>query len=122
RAETIRRRRYAAGRAEKEYACRNGQLPQTMAGTGAVHYCMLLCAVDIAVLFPHGAVCQSVGHDLKVSALVTSCAMVGNIIGKVVLGAIADKWNIWRTSRLAMGIVGTAYILLIAGGEEINLY
>lgn len=81
------------------------------------------CALWTSQYYSHMArYAQSVGHDLKVSALVTSCAMVGNIIGKVVLGAIADKWNIWRTSRLAMGIVGTAYILLIAGGEEINLY
>ena len=48
--------------------------------------------------------------------------MVGNIIGKVVLGALADKWNIWRTSRLAMGIVGAAFIILILGGQNINQY
>lgn len=65
---------------------------------------------------------QSIGYDLSVSALVTSCAMIGNIIGKVALGAIADKWGIWRTSRLAMGIVGLAFIILLAGGSNINLY
>ena len=81
------------------------------------------CALWTCQYYSHMArYAQSVGHDLTVSALVTSCAMVGNIIGKVVLGAIADKWNIWRTSRLAMGIVGVAFLMLIAGGKDINIY
>ena len=87
--------------------------------------CILVssCALWTCQYYSHMArYAQSVGYDLTVSALVTSCAMIGNIIGKVVLGAIADKWNIWRASRLAMGIVGTAFIILILGGQNINQY
>ncbi len=87
--------------------------------------CILVCSCALwtCQYYSHMArYAQSVGYDLTVSALVTSCAMVGNIIGKVALGAIADKWNIWRTARLSMAIVGAAFVILIVGGQNINRY
>lgn len=101
---------------------------------GTVHYahpglvlglCIVICAVAMwtCQYYSHMArYAQSIGYDLSVSALVSSCAMIGNIIGKVALGAIADKWNIWSTSRLAMGVVGISFIILIIGGDSINVY
>ncbi len=64
----------------------------------------------------------TIGYDLNVSALVTSCAMIGNIIGKVLMGILADKWNIWRSSWLAMAFVSAGFWILFIAGDGIPVY
>lgn len=43
---------------------------------------------------------QSIGYTISVGAIMTSCCMVGNLLGKLVFGTLADRAGIYRAIRI----------------------
>ena len=43
---------------------------------------------------------QSIGYTISVGAIMTSCCMVGNLLGKLIFGTLADRAGIYRAIRI----------------------
>lgn len=56
----------------------------------------------------------SIGFDLGVGALMTSCIMVGNVAGKLLAGAVSDRIGPWRTGICIFAAVGVGMAVLMA--------
>jgi MFS family permease len=47
--------------------------------------------------------------------------MIGNVVSKIVMGILADKWGIWKASWLILGGVAVGFALLLIGGDSIPI-
>lgn len=54
---------------------------------------------------------NSIGFGLTFGALLTSCTMVGNIVGKLFVGALSDKIGIFHALRLSLVLVFVGLLL-----------
>lgn len=57
---------------------------------------------------------QSVGYAISVGGIMTSCCMVGNLLGKLVFGTLVDRIGIYRAVRVYLaGIAASMVIFLL---------
>ena len=80
----------------------------------------VLCIVLITTLSGHMAsLAQDYGYSAQVGALLLSASMVGNVVSKFVLGALADRIGAFRACvcSLATTLAGLVLILLNLGGQ-----
>ena len=80
----------------------------------------VLCIVLITTLSGHMAsLAQDYGYTAQVGALLLSASMVGNVVSKFVLGALADRIGAFRACAcsLVTTLVGLLLILLNLGGQ-----
>ena len=80
----------------------------------------VLCIVLITTLSGHMAsLAQDYGYTAQVGALLLSASMVGNVVSKFVLGALADRIGAFRACvcSLVTTFVGLLLILLNLGGQ-----
>lgn len=57
---------------------------------------------------------QSVGYAISVGAIMTSCCMVGNLLGKLIFGTLADRVGVYRTVRVYLiGLMGSMVVFLL---------
>lgn len=68
---------------------------------------------------------QSIGYTLQTGALLTSCSMIGNLLGKICIGAFADRFGIYSaflvfhsTTILSLFILwlGSKNLVMLYGG------
>ena len=58
----------------------------------------------------------SLGYPLVLAATISSCAMYGQLVGKIGLGAISDKnLNVGLICAYGLGILGCLVILILGG-------
>ena len=80
----------------------------------------VLCIVLITTLSGHMAsLAQDYGYSAQVGALLLSASMVGNVVSKFALGAIADRIGAFRACvcSLVTTLAGLVLILLNLGGQ-----
>ena len=66
---------------------------------------------------------QSLGYSLAVGAALTSCSMIGNLSGKVILGVMIDKLGVYRAAIILSLVIGSAFLLFLLGnGSPYLLY
>lgn len=63
----------------------------------------------------------SIGYSLTVGAMINSCSMIGNVGGKLAMGALSDKIGIFKALYLALSIVFVSMVLFIVGQGSINV-
>ena len=74
---------------------------------------MLISVVSFANLSNQMPIyAQSLQYSLEVGATLASLTMLGNVAGKLSIGALADRIGIYRASRLLLVLVGCAMLLL----------
>lgn len=61
----------------------------------------------------------SYGYATMVGATMTSIAMIGNVGGKILMGAAMDRLGVHRTGKFLLAIVGAGLLLQCAGSENI---
>ena len=61
---------------------------------------------------------NSIGYSLAIGAILTSCIMGGNIIGKIIFGILSDKVGAWRAMILGVGSVLLGSLGLMLGGKN----
>lgn len=64
---------------------------------------------------------QTVGYPLQVGAVLTSITMVGNITGKLSLGAVSDRLGIYRAVELLLGMVCASQVIFFCAQESLLL-
>lgn len=80
----------------------------------------VLCIVLITSLSGHMAsLAQDYGYTAQVGALLLSASMVGNVLSKFALGAIADRFGVFKAivCSLTTTTCGLVLILLNLGGQ-----
>ncbi len=80
----------------------------------------VLCIVLITSLSGHMAsLAQDYGYTAQIGALLLSASMVGNVFSKFALGAIADRFGVFKAivCSLTTTICGLVLILLNFGGQ-----
>ncbi len=66
---------------------------------------------------------QSLGYSLAVGAALTSCSMIGNLSGKVILGFMIDRLGVFKAAIILTGVIGGSFLLfLIGSGSPLLLY
>lgn len=60
---------------------------------------------------------MSAGYSLSVGATLTSLAMIGNVAGKLCLGALSDRIGIYRAVRVVLASVGVVMVLFLIGKQ-----
>ena len=81
----------------------------------------VICIVLITTLSGHMAsLAQDYGYSAQVGALLLSASMVGNVVSKFALGAIADRIGAFRACvcSLVTTLAGLVLILLNLGGQS----
>ena len=81
----------------------------------------VICIVLITTLSGHMAsLAQDYGYSAQVGALLLSASMVGNVVSKFVLGALADRIGAFRACvcSLVTTLAGLILILLNLGGQS----
>ena len=81
---------------------------------------LVVCIVLITTLSGHMAsLAQDYGYSAQVGALLLSASMVGNVLSKFALGALADRIGAFRACvcSLVTTFVGLLLILLNFGGQ-----
>ncbi len=61
---------------------------------------------------------QSLGYSLAVGAALTSCSMIGNLSGKVILGMMIDKLGVYRAAVTLSLIIGFSFVLFFFGSAN----
>lgn len=61
---------------------------------------------------------QSLGYTISVGATVASLSMIGNVCGKLMIGAISDKIGIFKAVTLNSIIIAISMILLLFSGSS----
>lgn len=57
---------------------------------------------------------HSIGYAISVGAIMTSCCMVGNLLGKLVFGTLIDRVGVYRAIRLYLVcLIGSMAIFLL---------
>lgn len=59
---------------------------------------------------------KSLGYTISVGAFISSLSMIGNIVGKLLMGVLADKMGIFRAVYLTLGTVSLSMLLFMLGG------
>lgn len=80
--------------------------------------CVLSGAISLVtcINFYWTAYATELGYGLVVSSVIGSVAMYGQVVGKIGLGAISDKWfNASMVLSYTFGIIGMAGALLLGG-------
>ena len=81
----------------------------------------VLCIVLITTLSGHMAsLAQDYGYSAQVGALLLSASMIGNVVSKFVLGALADRIGAFNACvcSLTTTLAGLVLILLNLGGQN----
>ncbi|MBR6233664.1 MAG: MFS transporter [Erysipelotrichaceae bacterium] len=82
-------------------------------------YCITQYTYSISVFI------DSLGYDVSFAALVTSAIMLGNLIGKVLLGGLVDRYGSFKVTNITTVLIALSFIffaffkmkiLLAAGG------
>ena len=82
-------------------------------------YCITQYTYSISVFI------DSLGYDVSFAALVTSAIMLGNLIGKVLLGGLVDRYGSFKVTNITTALIALSFIffaffkmktLLAAGG------
>ncbi len=58
---------------------------------------------------------RGLGFSLTVGATITSCSMVGNVVGKLALGSLADKLGIYKAVNIIQACVFISLVLFFFG-------
>lgn len=61
---------------------------------------------------------QSLGYTLAVGAALTSCSMIGNLSGKVILGVLIDKLGVFRAAVILSSVIGLSFVLFFVGSAN----
>lgn len=61
---------------------------------------------------------QSVGYTISVGAMVTSFNMVGNVVGKLLIGIMADKIGVFPSVNINSVVIAVSTIMLIFSGTS----
>lgn len=61
---------------------------------------------------------QSLGYTLAVGAALTSCSMIGNLSGKVILGVLIDKLGVFRAAIILSSVIGLSFVLFFVGSAN----
>ena len=56
---------------------------------------------------------QSIGYTISVGAIMTSCCMVGNLLGKLIFGTLADRAGIYRAIRLYLTFLAASMAIFL---------
>ena len=82
-------------------------------------YCITQYTYSISVFI------DSLGYDVSFAALVTSAIMLGNLIGKILLGGLVDRYGSFKVTNITTVLIALSFIffaffkmkiLLAAGG------
>ncbi len=66
---------------------------------------------------------QSVGYTIQIGAMVTSCNMVGNVAGKLLIGVMADKIGIFPSVNLTSVVIAISTVMLLfSGANPVMMY
>jgi predicted MFS family arabinose efflux permease len=65
----------------------------------------------------------AIGCTVAATGTLNFFVMMGNVCGKLVIGAVSDKLGVWKDSRIQFLIVGISFIILIlsAGTTAVRL-
>ena len=56
---------------------------------------------------------QSIGYTISVGAIMTSCCMVGNLLGKLIFGTLADRAGIYRAIQIYLVFVTSSMAIFL---------
>ncbi len=82
-------------------------------------YCITQYTYSISVFI------DALGYDVYFAALVTSSIMMGNLLGKVLLGSLVDRYGGFKVTNITTALIGLSFLffalsklklLLITGG------
>ena len=60
----------------------------------------------------------TLGYELSVGAMITSCSMIGNLGGKLISGAIADKFGALKMLSAFSALVGIGLVMILMGAAS----
>ncbi len=75
--------------------------------------------VCFAVQLPTFA--ASVGYDLNQAASMNSWLMIGNIIGKLIIGVLLDRIGVFRSAKTFLSVIGVSMLLYLTGQSSYQL-
>ena len=67
-------------------------------------YCITQYTYSISVFI------DSLGYDVSFAALVTSAIMLGNLIGKIVLGSLADRFSSFKVTNITTVLIALSFV------------
>lgn len=67
-------------------------------------YCITQYSYSISVFI------DSIGYDVGFAALITSAIMMGNLLGKIVLGALADRFGVLKVTIVTSVFIALSFI------------
>ena len=91
-----------------------------------INVLLFFCASAVAVAsaflqhFPNYAI--SVGAAVSVGAMMTSLAMIGNTIGKLFMGVLTDRYEVWKVSFIGLSLIAISFLLLFMSNNRIVIY
>lgn len=56
---------------------------------------------------------KSIGYTISVGAIMTSCCMVGNLLGKLIFGTLADRAGIYRAIRIYLTLLAISMAIFL---------
>ena len=66
---------------------------------------------------------RSIGYSLTVGALLTSLCMVGNVSGKLCVGALCDRIGVYRALKIVLLLLSASFVgFLLAKGTVLILF
>ena len=66
---------------------------------------------------------QSVGYTIQIGAMVTSCNMVGNVAGKLLIGVMADRIGIFPSVNITSVVIASSTVMLLfSGANPVMMY
>ena len=60
---------------------------------------------------------QAIGYPLAVGALLTSGSMIGNIVGKLLSGALTDRYGVYRAIEFSLLMTFVSMLLFLFGSQ-----
>ena len=101
------------------YSADEASSQTSMAASPLIYVLSLVALVGTSSLIQFNAqlpvYAQSIGYTLSAGAMLTSCSMVGNLIGKLGLGALSDRIGIYKAGALFLLAVGAGMLGLLFG-------
>ena len=102
-----------------EEAAARAQLQEGKNATGVAGWVFPLCAATLIGVVSFAGLsnqmpiyAQSLHYSLEVGATLASLTMLGNVVGKLSIGVLADRIGIYRAVKLLVAVVGCALLLL----------
>ena len=122
---------YGAVRQKPEDSCREDAEPGKTDGTqfrylSAAFFSLVFIGIlhtaitSIPQHFP-GFV-ESIGQTAAVGAAMLSCCMVGNILSKLLIGVLADRWSSMKATVFMIGLHLVSIAMILIFRSEIMLY